>query len=176
MRIYAHTRIPVYSGEYTNQLKRGVIVNRTSLSGTGLCVCFQLRRVSRAITQLYDVALQPSGLRSTQFALLVAIAKKGPISITELGEVVATDQTTLSRSLRTLQTMGHIQSEKGKDRRERQLRLTAKGRRVLEKSVPYWRKVQAEVVSRLHTPDWVEIQKSLDEIKQISDLVSEQRT
>jgi DNA-binding MarR family transcriptional regulator len=127
-----------------------------------------LRRTSRAVTQLYDAALKPSGLRSTQFALLVAVAKKRSITISDLGDLLVIDQTTLSRSLRNLQRMGHIDLVSGADRRERLVRLSPKGRRVLYKSLPYWGKVQAEVVSVLTQPDWSEIQKSLDGIKKVS--------
>jgi DNA-binding MarR family transcriptional regulator len=143
-------------------------VKRISLSGTGLCVAFQLRRTSRAITQLYDAALEPSGIRSTQFALLVAIAKKEPISISDLGDLLVIDPTTLSRSLPKLERMGHIRFVHGSDHRERLVRLTAKGRSVLEKSLPCWRRVQAEVVSNLAQPSWHEIQKSLERIKRVS--------
>ena len=148
-------------------------MKQTSLSGTGLCVSFQLRRTSRAITQLYDAALEPSGIRSTQFALLVAIAKKEPISISDLGDMLVIDPTTLSRSLPKLERMGHIKVVDGADRRERLVRLTAKGRSALEKSVPYWRKVQADVVSSLAKPNWREIQKSLERIKRVSQEVLE---
>jgi DNA-binding MarR family transcriptional regulator len=143
-----------------------------SLTGTGLCVCFQLRRTSRAITRLYDAALQPSGIRSTQFALLIAIAKKEPIGISELAEILVIDSTTLSRSLPKLERMGFIKMKSGSDRRERLLRLSAKGQSVLQESVPYWRKVQAEVVSKLADPDWCDIQKQLEKIKRVSEIVS----
>jgi DNA-binding MarR family transcriptional regulator len=148
------------------------LMNRVSLTGTGLCVCFQLRRTSRAITQLYDAALQPSGIRSTQFALLVAIAKKEPIRISELSEIVVIDTTTLSRSLRKLERMGHLKIVSGSDRRERLVRMTAKGQAVLGESVSCWRKIQEKVVSRLMDPDWLGIQAQLEKIKQISQQVS----
>jgi DNA-binding MarR family transcriptional regulator len=136
-----------------------------------MCVCFQLRKTSRAITQLYDAALKPSGLRSTQFALLVAVAKKKSITISDLGDLLVIDPTTLSRSLRKLQRMEHIELVSGTDRRERLVRLSPKGRRILHKSLPYWETVQAEVVSMLAQPDWREIQKSLDGIKRVSQQV-----
>ncbi len=149
-------------------------MKETSLSGTGLCVSFQLRRTSRAITQLYDAALEPAGIRSTQFALLVAIAKKEPISISDLGDLLVIDPTTLSRSLPKLERMGHIKVVNGSDRRERLVRLTAKGRKVLERSVPYWRRVQSNVVSSLGRPSWREIQKGLERIKRVSQEVLEE--
>jgi DNA-binding MarR family transcriptional regulator len=142
-----------------------------TLSGTGHCVCFQLRRTARTVTQLYDAALEPAGIRSTQFAMLVAIAKKEPIVISELAEVLAIDSTTLSRSLPTLRRMGHIKLIQGNDRRKRLVGLTAKGRRVLEHSVPLWEKVQREVVSRLQQPAWPEVEHYVARLKDVSEQV-----
>src|SRR5690242_18532616 len=78
------------------------------LNGTGYCASFNFRKTARAVTRLYDVALQKSGIRSTQFAILVAIAKKHPISIGALGEMLVVDSTTLTRSLRLLQKAGLV--------------------------------------------------------------------
>jgi DNA-binding MarR family transcriptional regulator len=143
-------------------------VEQLSLTGTGLCVCFQLRKASRAITKLYDEALQPSGIRSTQFALLVAVAKKGPITISALAELLVIDTTTLSRSLRKLEQMGFIKMTEGADGRERLVQLAKKGTAVLKKSLPYWKAIQAQVVLELANPGWSEIQKSLDHIKNVA--------
>jgi len=147
-------------------------LTQLSLTGTGLCVCFQLRKASRAITKLYDAALQPSGIRSTQFALLVAVAKKTPISISALGDLLVIDATTLSRSLRKLEQTGYIKMIEGEDGRERLVRITTKGWAVLQESLPYWKKIQTEVVSALAKPDWNEIQKSLNRLKEVAQTAS----
>src|SRR3979490_3279650 len=76
--------------------------SKVDLTGTGYCASFNFRRTARAVTQHYDAALQESGIRSTQFAILVGIAKKQPVSIGALAEVLTIDQTTLTRSLRVL--------------------------------------------------------------------------
>ncbi|MGH8850121.1 MAG: hypothetical protein ACREYD_03915, partial [Casimicrobiaceae bacterium] len=39
------------------------------------CACGRLRRAARALTQLYDDAMAPSGLRITQFSLLRTVAR-----------------------------------------------------------------------------------------------------
>src|ERR1700704_3669682 len=54
------------------------------------------------------MALQESGIRSTQFALLVGIAKNQPVSVGNLADVLAIDSTTLTRSLRPLQKEGFV--------------------------------------------------------------------
>src|SRR5213080_2504071 len=68
------------------------------------CACANMRRAARAVTQLYDAALRPSGLRITQFTLLRALARAGgPMTQDALGELLAVDSTTLSRTLRQLE-------------------------------------------------------------------------
>src|SRR6266576_7035247 len=78
------------------------------LSGTGYCASFNFRKTARAVTSLFDTALQKSGIRSTQFAILVGIAKSQPVSIGALANVLVIDGTTLTRSLRLLQTQGFM--------------------------------------------------------------------
>jgi DNA-binding MarR family transcriptional regulator len=138
------------------------------LSGTGSCICFNARKTARAVTQLYDAALQPFGLRSTQFAVLVAIAKRGPIGVRELGELLVTDPTTLSRSLRKLELSGHLRIAPGLDRRERFVQLTRHGRSALQKSIPRWRSVQQTLLSKLSEPGWRATRERLDEIKHLA--------
>jgi DNA-binding MarR family transcriptional regulator len=138
------------------------------LSGTGSCICFNVRKTARAVTQLYDAALRPLGLRSTQFAILVAVAKRGPIGVRGLGELLVTDPTTLSRSLSKLELTGHLLITPGLDRRERFVRLTRHGRSALQKSIPRWRMVQQTLLGKLSEPEWRETRERLDQIKNIA--------
>src|SRR2546427_12967726 len=84
------------------------------------CACASLRRASRAVTQLYEQALRPSGIRITQFTLLQFLALAGrPITQGTLGQLLALDSTTLSRTLKPLESAGWIRSTAGPDGRER---------------------------------------------------------
>src|SRR5438874_9064595 len=67
------------------------------------CVCSTLRMVTRAVTQLYDDVLRPSGLRVTQFSILLTIARLGEANLKALQDTLAIDQTTLTRSLALLE-------------------------------------------------------------------------
>ena len=62
----------------------------------------RLRRASRAVTQLYDGALQASGLKATQFTLLVAAARLKAAPVSRMAEVLVMDRTTLTRNLKPL--------------------------------------------------------------------------
>src|SRR4051794_38143629 len=92
------------------------------------CLCANIRRVSRAMTQRYDDALRPVGLTITQFTLLQAISIAGEITQGGLGQILAMDSTTLTRTLGVMARQGWIAKVPGKDRRERRLRLTRVGK------------------------------------------------
>ena len=67
---------------------KGGATDSLDLSGTGSCAAFNFRRTARAVSRLYDHGLEPSGLRATQFAILTAIAKFQPVSISRIGEIL----------------------------------------------------------------------------------------
>ncbi len=125
------------------------------------CACANLRRATRAVTQLYDEELRQIGLRTTQFTLLRNIARKGSIRQGELGDLLALDSTTLSRTLKPLASKGWIRAVPGTDRRERHWELTPAGRRQLERAAPLWERAQARLRARLGDPHWEGLQAAL---------------
>ena len=69
---------------------------------TPACACGRLRRATRALTQLYDDVMAPSGLRVTQFSLLRTLAREGTSRMSALAESLLLDRTALSLRLRRL--------------------------------------------------------------------------
>ena len=119
------------------------------------CACFNVRKTARVITQLYDEVLRPTGMRITQFALLMAAGGLGPVTVTRLAKMGAMDRTTLTRNLRPLEKRELIHIEPGEDRRERQVTLTPRGQQALATAFPLWQEAQAKIVKgfgqeRLH--------------------------
>jgi DNA-binding MarR family transcriptional regulator len=113
------------------------------------CACANLRRASRAVTQVFDEALGPSGLRATQFTLLVTSRLMGESTINELAEKMAMDRTTLSRNLKPLVRSGLLEVRPGEDGRTRLVRLTPAGEHALEEAYPLWQQAQQETVGIL---------------------------
>jgi len=109
-------------------------------------VCFNVRKTARLMTQLYDEILRPTGLRVTQFSIMMAIRELEPATLTRLAAVMAMDRTTLTRNLRPLERQGLVNIAPGDDRRERQLSLTPHGQHALAHALPLWERVQ----ERLH--------------------------
>jgi DNA-binding MarR family transcriptional regulator len=118
------------------------------------CACANLRRADRAVSQFYDAALRPSGLRITQFTLLQALTLASGISQKQLGELLQIDSTTLTRTLAPLRKKGWLRSATATDRRELRLSLTAAGKREYERALPDWRRAQAGLRRALGKQDW----------------------
>jgi len=121
------------------------------------CMCAGFRRASRALTQHYEAALRPLGLTATQFTLMQALSFAGEISQGKLGEILAIDSTTLTRTLAIMERRGWIASRSGEDRRERLLSLSKAGKAEYKRALPYWEKVQQELRARLGNTRWNEL-------------------
>jgi DNA-binding MarR family transcriptional regulator len=126
------------------------------------CTCFNLRKATRTVTQLFDEVMQPSGLRATQFTLLAAISSIGPVAIRQLSQALVMDRTTLTRNLKPLESQKLVKIVPGEDRRTRNLTLTDKGHKTLKKAMPYWKQAQSQVIERLTPRRWNELMKNLN--------------
>jgi len=116
------------------------------------CMCGNLRRTSRALTQLYENALRPLGLRATQFTILQVLSLAGELTQNQLAEMLAMDSTTLTRTLQIMVRGGWIAERRGEDRRERRLRLAKAGEAQLNRALPVWEKVQSRLRRQLGRP------------------------
>jgi DNA-binding MarR family transcriptional regulator len=137
------------------------------LSGTSGCAAYQFRRTSRAVARLYDAALSPSGIRSTQFAILTAIAKLQPVAISRVAEILVIDLTTMTRSLKLLQKEGLVQIAPRGARRQRLLTLTSKAEKALAAAVPLWREMQARFLAELGRK-WPDFRDGLEHAAQVA--------
>lgn len=120
-----------------------------SLRPTLPCMCASLRRASRAITQLYEGALRPTGLRGTQFTVLQTLSLAGEVTQGQLGEILAMDSTTLTRTLNIMDRHGWIAKRRGEDRREWRMRLSKAGETQFKQALPHWEKAQTRLRQQL---------------------------
>jgi DNA-binding MarR family transcriptional regulator len=120
-----------------------------ALPVAGSCTCSRVRGLARRLTGLYDAALAVHGLTVTQYATLVALARgDAPLAVSELAQRLQMDRTTTSRLVGPLELAGWVargSQRSAGDARARPLRITAKGRRVLQAANPAWHAVQARV-------------------------------
>lgn len=132
------------------------------LTGTGYCAAFNFRRAARAITRLFDRTLERGGMRSTQFAILVAVAKTQPASISSLAELTSTDSTTLTRNLGVLVRDGWITISPRGAKRQRLVSIAPRGAEALARALRHWREVQSEFVAAIGTEYWKGFRSDLE--------------
>ncbi len=95
----------------------------------GECFVGAARKASRRLTQFYDDALEPCGLRSTQYSILSELARfASPPTLAELASALVSDRSAVGHNLRPLIRDGYVALEPGaEDRRERRIVLTPQG-------------------------------------------------
>jgi DNA-binding MarR family transcriptional regulator len=131
-------------------------------------MCANFRRASRALTQLYEQALRPLGLRATQFTILQVLSQAGEVSQGQLGAMLAMDSTTLTRTLAIMERHGWIAERRGEDRRERRLRLAKAGETQLSRALPAWEKVQARLRRRVGEEAWKDLRQLTNQLTDLA--------
>jgi DNA-binding MarR family transcriptional regulator len=134
------------------------------------CLCFRVRRVSRAITRIYNEALRPLDIQATQLTLLSAITlmsrqEEGGGRMGRLAEVLSMDRTTVSRNVRLLQDEGLVRIERSpRDGRVRIVLPTKAGERALAEGLPLWKQAHGKVVQMLGPDAAADFREQLDAV------------
>ena len=126
------------------------------------CVCFNLRWVTRAVTQFYDAEMRRHGIRPTQGSILASLQTKDSWTMAELSDWLGMDRTTLVRNLRPLQRDGLVQACGGGRGRLVELAITAKGRKQIAKLTPAWKSAQSAAVKTLGEKRWSALLSDLE--------------
>jgi DNA-binding MarR family transcriptional regulator len=113
------------------------------------CIAVRLRLLNRVVTNFYDDALRPLGLKVSQLNILIVTAKLGLARPSRVGEILQLDVSTLSRNVKPLLAHGWLEIVPDQDGRTQPFRLTPQGRRLIDKAVPAWEKAQRQAVELL---------------------------
>ncbi|WP_372573634.1 MarR family winged helix-turn-helix transcriptional regulator [Ruegeria jejuensis] len=130
----------------------------------GRCNCTALRRASRRLTATYDRMLAPHKIRSTQFSILFYLDREKKVRINDLAELLIMDGTTVTRNLKPLERDGYLSIEKGKDRRERWVGLTAEGKALLTEALPAWQEAQRNFEDSIGHEDAGDLRGMLNQV------------
>ncbi|SHG56560.1 MarR family winged helix-turn-helix transcriptional regulator [Massilia sp. CF038] len=107
------------------------------------CTCFKLRKLTRAMSRLYDQHMATVGLKTTQYSLLVNAARAAR-PVAELADTLGMERTTLTRNLKPLLEAGFVVLMPGADSRQRIVTITPAGRAKVEQAYVVWRAAQTE--------------------------------
>ena len=122
----------------------------TTLLVRDTCLCLHVQRAARALARRFDVALRPMGLTNGQFSLMMSLNRPEPADMGSVASLLGMDRTTLTAALKPLQRRGLVKVKvDAADRRGRIMTLTSKGRKLLGRAVPVWRKTHIAVEALL---------------------------
>ncbi len=105
------------------------------------CTCFRLRKLARLVSQRYDRELAQVGININQYSILRRASAR-PRALGELARELGMDRTTLSRDVKPLIAAGWVELASGEDARQRMVKVTASGKRLLARAQPIWRQAQ----------------------------------
>src|SRR5258707_10958671 len=108
------------------------------------CIAVRLRLLNRVVTNFYDDALRPLGLKVSQMNILILTAKLALARPAQVCEILQLDTSTLSRNVKPLQAHGWLEVVPDEDARTQPFRLTAQGKRLIEKAIPAWEEAQRQ--------------------------------
>jgi DNA-binding MarR family transcriptional regulator len=124
------------------------------MSAAENCVCFNLRRVTRLVTQFYDAEMRRHGIRPTQGSILASLQARDSWNMAQLSDWLGMERTTLVRNLRPLQRDGLVRAVGGGRGNRVELAITAKGRKQIENFMPAWKSAQSAAVKTLGEKRW----------------------
>src|SRR2546421_4814476 len=113
------------------------------------CIAVRLRLLNRVVTNFYDNALRPLGLKVSQLNILIVAARLGLARPAQVCEILQLDTSTLSRNVKPLQAHGWLEVVPNEDARTQPFRLTPQGKRLIEKAVPAWEEAQRQATELL---------------------------
>ena len=120
------------------------------------CIGVRARLLNRVVSRVYDDALRPLGLRTSQLNILVVAARKGLVRPAQVG----------SRNVDRMRTRGWSEViEDEKDARAHRLRVSAKGRRLIEKASPAWEAARREVKNLLGQEEVAALVRAAEKVR-----------
>jgi DNA-binding MarR family transcriptional regulator len=131
------------------------------------CIQFNLKKTARRISSYYDDILKPSGLKATQFSVLIVVAMEEASSIAGVSRLVDVDRTTLQRSFDILEREGLISINKEPKGNIRNVSITNKGKKKLDSAIGLWQIAQASITKKLGAEKIKTLLKFLSETRRV---------
>ena len=126
------------------------------------CLCLHVQRAARALARRFDEELRPFELTNGQFSLLMSLNRPEPPPMGPVASLLAMDRTTLTAALKPLERRGLVKiANDPSDRRSRVLILTQKGRTLLARALPVWKRTHEEIEGLAPAIDWNSLRESL---------------
>jgi DNA-binding MarR family transcriptional regulator len=125
----------------------------------------QLRQIVRALRAFDRQAQTKYGLGAAQMFIVHVLAHESDITMNELADRTATDQSSVSLAVGRLVEEGHVERvSNSEDRRQVRLSLTKKGRALVRRAPPAAQERILESVSAMSATERRQLMKLLDKL------------
>lgn len=118
----------------------------------------------RRVAQHYDDEVSKTGLKGTQYSLLSAVVKLGPVRSVDLAAALKLSTSTLSRNLQPMVAAGWLEVGPGADARSKLISVTQAGQAKLVEAQHHWRVAQERLNARLGADKVVALHAMLDDV------------
>ena len=129
------------------------------------CLVVRIRLLNRTVTNIFDDALRPLGVKASQLNVLTVVAKRGPVSPGDVAKRLNMEKSTLSRNLERMRAHGWLKVSNGDTGRQQILEIGPAGRKLIEASLPLWKKAQAETEAMLGKQGARSIHRAVDSVR-----------
>ena len=136
------------------------------MNTTGLaphCTNAKVRQLMRRVNQHYDAEVAQSGVRTTQYSLLVHVSRLGPVRPVDLAAAMRMTASTLSRNLQPLISAGWLAVGAGADARSRLVQITEAGKAKRQEAQRHWKLAQQQLDDKLGSKRIAALHKLIDE-------------
>ncbi|MCG7337579.1 MarR family winged helix-turn-helix transcriptional regulator [Sporosarcina sp. ACRSM] len=131
------------------------------------CACANLRKAARSVTQAYERKMESTGLKVTQYYMLVNIARHDKISISNLGDVMLLDQSTVTRNVNVLKNSGYVDIARDPiDSRTKSVSITDIGLAKLEEATPIWLQIQEKIEKDIGQEKYADLLETLKKLQE----------
>ncbi len=132
------------------------------------CIAVRLRLINRAVSNIYDDALRPFGLKVSQMNILVVVSLRKIVRPSEIGEVLQIDRSTLSRNIDRMKSRDWLESIEDEDARAQPVRLTKSGKDLLKEVSPAWEEAQAQATELMGDKFIASVRDTARQVSQLS--------
>jgi DNA-binding MarR family transcriptional regulator len=142
-------------------MHRASLIDPPSSGTPGPCACTTLRKAARALSRVYEGALEQGGVTATQFAILRELEREGGVPLSRLAEQLVMDRTSLYRAIRPLIVSGAVAVDPAAAGRTKLASLTPAGAAAIARALPCWESAQAAFLAAYGADEWQALAKTL---------------
>jgi len=113
------------------------------------CIAYRVRLLNRVITNIYDRALKPLGLKVNQANILIMLSIADHASSADIARVLLMDKSTVSRTVDRMRKNGWISVAGHGDGPSQVISVTPQGRKLMAAAHAQWKMAQKQAAALL---------------------------